>query len=143
MPTKAETADRLMRRRARVMPAMAVLFISQQATYFSFSSTSNAAHFKIVAWLVLTSVLLVLLATGGSVFRSAHIRALMNDETTRAHRAHALVWGFWATMVSGLLLYVLTVFDVVNSGSSIHIMMTAGIATALVSFGLKERKALA
>lgn len=143
MPTDADVVDRLTRRRARIMSAMGALFILQQAVYFSQSPSPNIAHVKIGAWLVLTSALLLLLATGGNVFRSAQIRALMNDETTRAHRAHALMLGFWTTMGTGLLLYMLTMFDAFDPRNTIHIMMTVGIATALLSFGLQERRALA
>jgi hypothetical protein len=143
MPTNAEIADRLTRRRTRMFPVLAILFISQQGVYFSDTSGSTVSHIKIGAWFVMTAVLLLVLATGGGLLRSAEVRALMNDETTRAHRHRALTLGFWNTMATGLLLYVLSVFEAFDPRAAIHVMMTVGIASALLSFAVMERRALA
>jgi hypothetical protein len=143
MPTDAEIADRLTRKRARILPLLAVLFISQQASYFSGPYASSPQHLKIGAWFVLTGVLLLLLAKGGGWFRSPAVRDLMNDETTKAHRQKALALAFGTTMATGLLLYGLTAFEAFDPRDAIHVMMTVGIATALLSFGRMERRALA
>jgi hypothetical protein len=141
--TDAETADHLTRRRTRVLPVLALLFVSQQGVYLSGTPGSTVSTIKIGAWFVMTAVLLLLLATGGGIFRSRAVRALMNDETTRAHRNRALAFGFWTTMATGLLLYVLSVFEMFDPRAAVHIMMTVGIASALLSFAAMERKALA
>lgn len=143
MTSDADTADRLTRKRARVFIVLAILLISQQSIYFSASSSPDVAHFKFGAWLFLTSILLLLLGTGGFMFRRSEVRAMMNDESTRAHRQRALVLGFWNTMVTGLLLYVLSIFKAFDPRDAIHVMMTVGIGTALIAFGTMERKALA
>lgn len=142
-PRDAEIADRLTRKRARMLPFLAILFVSQQSIYFSGAPGSNASQVKIGAWFVMTAALLILLATGGGLLRRKEIRALVNDETTRAHRARALSLGFWSTMATGLLLYVLTIFEAFDPRDAIHVMMTVGIASALLSFGIMERRALA
>ena len=78
-----------------------MIFLSQQATYFSGRARSGAVpvdHVKIAAWLVLSIVLLLVLATGGCWLQSAEVRALLNDESdARASRmeadAHRLLGG--------------------------------------------------
>jgi hypothetical protein len=139
-----ETADRLARRRARVLPVLAVLFIAQQGAFFS-SNTDQAMravdHFKISAWLVLSVVLLAALSTNGFWFRSAKVRALMDDEVTRANRAEAFRLGFLIAMGVGILLYFISLYEPLSGREAIHALMTAGIGTALVRFGMLERRA--
>ena len=88
-------------------------------------------------------MLLLLIGTGGGWLRSSAVRALMNDETTRAHRTRALALAFWNTMATGLVLYLLSLVKAFDPRDAIHVMMTVGIATALLSFGTLERRALA
>ncbi len=144
--TDAETADRLLHRRARVMPAMAVIFLAQQASYFSGRRVGEGSrlvdYVAVSAWPLLSIVLLVAFATGGSWFRSAGVRALINDEGTRLHRAEGFRFGFLATMITAILLYVLSVFEPISGRDTIHILMSAGIAAALIRFALLERRAL-
>src|SRR3712207_6168822 len=96
--SSVETADRLTRRRARIMPVFAILFLTWQANYLALPTPSGRAvdQVKIAAWLVWALALLALLATGGGRFRSKEVRALMNDESTREHRRSAYACGFWA-----------------------------------------------
>ncbi|HEX8843002.1 MAG TPA: hypothetical protein VF757_11985, partial [Sphingomicrobium sp.] len=52
--TVAEKADDLSKRRARMLPALAIIFLSQQATFFSQMSDGqhvSAETAKISAWL--------------------------------------------------------------------------------------------
>src|SRR4249919_707963 len=62
----AEKADYLSTRRARMLPALAVIFVSQQATFFS-TISSPAPHSaygaKISVWLALSIILLFALST--------------------------------------------------------------------------------
>jgi hypothetical protein len=140
-----ETADRLTRRRARTLPVLAIIFISQQASYFAGEVEGGdrpVDHVKIGAWLVLSVLLLLALTTGGFWFRSREVRNLMNDEVTRANRAEALRIGFLVSMAGGIGLYVVSLFESVAGREAIHIMMTMGIAAALLRFGILERRAL-
>ena len=139
-----ETADRLTRRRARMLPFLAIVFLSQQAAYFADShpQVRMVDHVKVGAWLVLSIVLLAALATGGFWFRPKSVRALMDDEVTRANRAEAFRIGFLITMAAGIALYFFDQFEPMSGREAIHILMTIGIATALLRFGLLERRAL-
>lgn len=145
MPTTSdvETADRLTRKRARMLPVLAVLFLSQQtASYAGHEGAPALQHFKIAAWLVLSIVLLTALTTGGYWFRSKGVRALMDDEVTRANRSKAFHIAFLMTMAGAILLYILDQFDPMSGRDAIHMLMSIGIATALIAFGALERRAL-
>lgn len=138
-----EAADRLSRRRARMLPFLAILFLTQQAAYFAEPDTGMRAvdHVKVGAWLVLSIVLVLVLATGGFWFRPKRVRALMDDEITRANRAEAFRIGFLATMAAAIVLYFVSQFDPMSGREAIHILTTIGIAAALLRFGFLERRA--
>ena len=146
MPTSSEieAADRLSRTRARMVLALAVIFISQQGAFIAARMEEGARtvdNVKIGAWLVLSIVLLLVLATGGAWLRPKNVRALMEDEVTRANRAEAFRLGFLVTMVAGILLYVVTLFEPVAGRDAIHILMSIGLVAALIRFGMLERRA--
>lgn len=142
--TNSEMADLLSRKRARILFVLGIVFIAQQATYFSdvHDLSRTVDHVKIAAWLVLSIVLLVLLATGGAWFRSPEVRALLNDETTQEHRRRAYMYGFWAAMGTTIGLYAVDMFEPVSGREAVHIIMTVAIATALLNFAALERRAL-
>ena len=144
-PTSAdiEAADRFSRRRSRMLPALAVIFLAQQASYFSQPDGARLVdHVKIGAWVILSVVLLLALATGGFWLKPKRIRVLMDDELTRANRAKALSLGFLVTMVGGLVLYVLALYEPITGREAIHMLTTFGIASALLRFGYLERRDL-
>jgi hypothetical protein len=146
MDGEMETAERLGRRRARLLPVLAIIFISQQATFFAGSDGEHAGVLadpvKVSAWLVLSIVLLAALATGGFWFQSKRVRALLNDEVTRAHRTEAFRVGFLATMAGAIALYFMSLFLPIEGREAIHVLMTIGLAAALLRFGKLERRAL-
>jgi hypothetical protein len=141
--TDAAKAERLTSRRARMLPVLAVLFLGQQASYFtgSWDGDRTVDHVKISAWLVLSVVLLLALTTGGGWIYSKRVRDLANDESTRAHRADAFEWGFVAAMCGCIAMYAISLFEPVAGREAVHVVMTIGIATALVRFGWLERRA--
>jgi len=141
----AEKADYLSKRRARMLPALAVIFLSQQVTFFSTvrSTPPQAAYAaKISAWLVLSIVLLLALSTKGFWFERKEVRDLLDDENTRANRSDAMRWGFLFSMAAAIGVYALTMFDAtVTARDAVHMVMTVGIATALIRWGMLERRA--
>ncbi len=140
----AEQAEFLSKRRARMLPALAVIFLAQQASYFSTPATAPPRPVdavKISAWLVLSIVLLAALATKGFWAHSREIRNLIDDENTRANRHHAMQSGFLFAMGAGVCVYIMTMFTPVTAREAVHIMMSAGIATALIQWGFLEKRA--
>ena len=139
-----ETADRLSRSRARLLLVLAVIFLSQQASYFAdaWEGDRTVGHIKIAAWLIFSILLLLVLTTGGFWFKPKAVRALMDDEVTRANRADALKLGFIATMLAGIALYCVSLFEPIGGREAVHLLMTIGIAAALLRFGYLERRAL-
>ena len=141
----AEKADYLSTRRARMLPALAVIFLSQQVTFYS--TVHSPAHpsaygAKISAWLALSIVLLLALSTKWFWFERKEVRDLLDDENTRANRNDAMRAGFLLSMAAAIAVYALTMFDTtVTARDAVHIVMTVGIAAALIRWGMLERRA--
>ena len=140
-----EKAEYLSKRRARMLPALAVIFLSQQAVFLS-TVNSPAPHsaygVKISAWLVLSIVILAALATKGFWLEPKAVRDLIDDENTRANRNDAMRWGFLFSMGAAIGVYALTLFDVpLTARDAVHLVMTVGIPAALIRWGLLERRA--
>jgi hypothetical protein len=141
--SSADRAEHLSRRRARMLPVMAMLLLVQQGSFFTDHPGADRPvdHVKISAWLVLSAVILIALWTGGSWFQSREVRELLNDEATRAHRLQAFKVAFLASMTGCIFLYFLTMFTPVETREAIHIILTIGLAAALISFAVLERRA--
>jgi hypothetical protein len=144
--SNAETAEKLNRRRARMLPVLALFVIVQQAAFYT--SVDRMRPVDMVrngGWLLLVAVILAGLLTGGFWRRSREVRQLMNDEVTRANRDNALVWGFTAAIAAGIVLYAIESFtpDAASAREVIHVIVSAGLVTALLRFGFLERRALA
>lgn len=144
LATVAEKAEYLSGRRARMLPALAVIYITQQASYITLQQ--DAAHrsvnmAKIAAWLVLSAVLLAALATKGFWFQPREVRALIDDEVTRANRNDAMRFGFIFAMLTCILVYFITMFEPVNGRDAVHIVMSDGLGAALIRWGWLERVA--
>lgn len=146
-PTDTELAERWSRRRARFMLVSAILFITMQVSHYGqFNGTRLVDQVKVSAWFVWAIALLAVLATGGGIgalFRDRKVRDLMNDESTRAHRASAFAWGFWAAMIGTILLYGVTMIDPTTTArDAIHLILTFGVGVAILRFGILEKRAL-
>ena len=141
----AEQADRLSRRRARMLPFLALIYLSQQASFFTDQhGTMDRAvdHVKLSAWVVLTLLLLAALTTKGFWLHRREVRDMIDDESTRAHRGEALQWGFIFSTLTAIVLYFITMLEPVGAREAIHIIVSIGMAAALVRFGFLERRAL-
>jgi len=139
-----EQAERLSKRRARMLPFLAIIYLTQQATFFAGDAPPGVRevdHVKIGAWLVLSLVLLLAIATNGFWFQRREIRELINDENTRANRASAMSVGFIAGMLAAMALYLLNQFEAIHTREAIHIILSAGLGAALLRFGFLERRA--
>ncbi len=147
-PPSAERIERLQQRRTRVMWVQALFFVIWQTSYFSAQDHAlNGArlvdHVKIGAYLVWSLALLAFIATGGGYLQSREVRAVLNDETTIAHRRTAMVTGYWVAMLVAVAAYLISLFQPITAGEVIHAVLTAGVASALIHFVKLERRAQA
>jgi hypothetical protein len=138
-----EEADRLSRRHARMLPFLVVIFLTQQASYFidPGDGSRTVDHVKIGAWLVLSIGLLLTLTRHGFWLERRGVRALLDDEVTRANRAAAAQLGFFATMLTAIAMYFAVQFEPVSARETIHLLVTVGIVAALLRFAFLERRA--
>ena len=91
---------------------------------------------------MLSVVLLAALATKGFWLQPKEVRDLIDDENTRANRAEAMRWGFLFAMGAAIGVYLLTMFDPsVTARDAVHMVMTFGLAAALIRWGILERRA--
>jgi hypothetical protein len=138
-----DLAERLSRRRARIFTVMGVYFVAAQAVFLSnVDASPRVSNVKVAAWLVWAVTTLAALAFAGGHFRGAKIRALVEDEVSRANRGRAYETGFWAAAGMAILLYVVTMFEPVSGRDAIHLILTALVGAALIRFGALERRAL-
>jgi hypothetical protein len=142
--TAAERADFLSRRRARMLPILAVLYLSQQVTFFSAldpAGHESARAVKIGAWLLLSAVLLAALTTKGFWLQPREVRDLIDDENTRANRLDAVRYGYVAAMLMAMIIFFWAQFDPLSAMETVHLVLSAGLGIALVRFGFLERRA--
>lgn len=141
--SNADLAERLARRRARLLPVLGLFLVIQQSAYFAHGDGARLVdQVRIGAWVAMSVVVLFLLTTGGFWFRRAEVRAMLNDESTLANRATALSTGFVCAMLSAILLYVMQGAWEFTVGQVIHLIVTAGLFSALIRFAMLERRAL-
>jgi hypothetical protein len=141
--SNADLAERLARRRTRILPVLGLFMIIQQSAYFAHGDgTRLVDQVRLSAWVVTGVMILLVLTTGGFWFRKAEVRSMLNDEGTRANRAAALSTGFVCAMLSAMIIYVMRGAWEFNVGEVIHLIVTAGLFSALIRFALLERRAL-
>ncbi len=139
--TDAELAERLNRRRARMLPVLGLFFIIQQSAYWSNPPGERLVdHVRLGAWAAMALVILFVVPTGGFWRRSRAVRAMINDEQTRANRSAAMSAGFVAAMLTGIALYVLQGAIQLNAGQAIHLIVSAGLIVLLMRFAMLERR---
>jgi hypothetical protein len=136
-----ERADQLSRKRASMLFAMTAIFLAQQGAYFSQPPAERAVDYvRIGAWILLALTLLAALLTGGFWLKPRAIRALLDDDVTRANRASALKLGFALSMAVGIALYVLAAPLGLSPREVIHVIVSTGLAAGMLRFGLLERR---
>ena len=142
-PTPVTVADRLIRRRARVCVGFAGFFAVSQVSSLSRPHAGRLVdRVHLAAWVLWAAMLLVMLAVGGGLLRTAAVRRLMNDETTRAHRLRGMAVGFWAAIAAALLLYLAdATAGPVPPDDALRMVITAAVSTGVFWFGALERRA--
>jgi hypothetical protein len=139
----ADIAERAAWGRARAATALAIVFVAAQAGSFHDELPLNRPQaLHLAAWIFWAAALLFFLVWGGGLFRSARLRAVLNDETTLDHRRRAMVLGFWGALGTAFLLYVASFYEPISVREGARLVITVTIALALLRFGTLERRAL-
>jgi hypothetical protein len=140
-----ERAERVERRRARMLPILGIFLITQQAAFIGTTGSTGALvrpvdQFRLSAWVVTVVLLTIGLITGGGWFRGKEMRALINDEVTRANRSRALASGFIVSIATGVVCYLVAAFEPTDPRVVAHVIVSTGLAAALIRFGSLERR---
>jgi hypothetical protein len=93
---------------------------------------------RAIAWIVLMALWAALLATGGGLRLSKHLREVLNDELTRANRSRAIAAGFYATLLTSMVALASNWSTELLAGDAIKLASSVGLATALLSFAWLE-----
>jgi O-antigen/teichoic acid export membrane protein len=143
--SKVEIADERSRKRAIIVAAAAIVFVVAQVMggpLFNHGPDATAHHLtRTVMWSVNVVVLLLCLATGGGILNDREIRALVNDEVSRANYRTSVIAGFWVAMISSMLLYLIPAFAAIGGQDAIYIVVTLSVAIASLSFAYLELRA--
>ena len=142
--TISEQAEHLSRRRARILPFLAIIYLTQQFTFFAAAPADPEGavdHVKIGAWVVLSLVLLAALTTKGFWLHAREVRDLIDDEGTRANRVAALGWGFVTAILSAIALFLVSIFEPISAREAIHVIVSLGIGAGIIRFAMLERRA--
>lgn len=140
--SSVEQADRIGRKRARFLPVIGIIFLTQQMAFvFQTEGERAVDHVRLFGWLLMGLVIVAALATGGYWLKSKEMRELLDDEVSRANRKEAMSLGFILSMLSGLALFPLRSFIEIDGGLALHLVVSIGLFAAIVRFGLLERRA--
>jgi hypothetical protein len=145
-PTPGQIAERLHRRRTRIIWAQAILFLVMQASYYTNMPSFDAPlrpvdQIKLSAFAVWALALMLLLSVSGGLFRGKAVREMMDDELTRSHRRSALNWGYFAAMLTAIVFYMVSQYVRMSPPEAIHAIVSVGVIVPMVRFVVLERRA--
>jgi hypothetical protein len=138
--------ERLQRKRTWMTFFQAVFFVIWQSNFFSMETQMTpdriaVDHVKVGFYIAWALILLAFIGTGGGWIWSREVRQVMNDEATLAHRRRGMAMGFWAAMLATMACYAVQLVQPIPTRVVLHIVLSAGIAVALITFGVLEWRA--
>jgi len=142
MTDSAEAADRLSRKRVRILTAVMVVFAVNQANLTVTPPQRTVEFVGLATWLLMATALLVVLRTGGMLLRAPEVRRLANDEVTRANRAEAMEAGFLAAIMAAIILSVVAAITATPVLIALRIVILLGLFVATIRFVQLEKRAL-
>lgn len=143
MQSPVEIADKVSRKRALAVAIAAGVFLMIQiVTRPVFNSEPDTAHLsRLIMWALNAAALLLLLYTGGGLMQKREIRALVNDEITRANSRSAVSVGYWIAMSIAMGLYALAGYRNLTAREAIYLIVTPSVGIALLAFSWLELRA--
>jgi hypothetical protein len=139
MTSDIEKAEAIGRQRARIATASAAAFLTTLAA--STGEQRLVDHIRVFGWVAWSAMLLIILSGGGGWRQTLGVRKLMNDDVTRENRQRSLAVGFWVAMGTAAITFVVDRYRPFGGQEASRIIITFGIASALLWFGQLERRA--
>ena len=136
MGSDIERAERNSRGRASVMALLASV-VAVNST-FGLQNPVNDAAWRGLSWVVTVALGLAIVATSGGLMLNPRLRALMNDELSRANRARAIGFGFFATMLAALACYVAAQWTPIAAPAGLRLVSGLGLAVTLARYAMLE-----
>lgn len=139
-----EIADKNSRKRAIIVAAGAIVFVAGQllgGPAFRENADQSLYSARNIMWSVNVILLLAFLATGGGLLNNPQIRALVNDEVSRANYRVSVIIGFWVAMTSALVLYLVPAFAWMNAKQCLYSVLTLSVAITSLAFAYLELRA--
>jgi len=92
-----------------------------------------------ITWIITGVVVAIFLLWASGLFRNTALRGILNDEGSDVSRRRSLMIGFWNMLATAVVCYILTYVKDYGPRDAIQIIMSVGICSALISFGVAER----
>ncbi|MBB3035475.1 hypothetical protein [Alteriqipengyuania lutimaris] len=137
MTNDIERADELSRNRAYMAPFIGLLILAVRQVVLANWDWEAVTWWQGAIWFVLVGFAAATLFWGGMWFPK-HLREIGDDEVTRANRAKAVTRGFLAALFVAMLVFVVAPFEPLSAQEAAHLIVSVGLAGALLSFGLLE-----
>lgn len=129
----ADRAERLARRRSTAAIVMGTILIVTQSQRMDDGGAGP------VSWGITGLVMALFLLWASGLFRDPRLRGMLNDEGSDVNRRRSLMIGFWNMLATAMVCYALSFLKDYGPRDAIQIIMTVGISSALISFGVSER----
>lgn len=138
MESDAEKAEKLSRNRAVAWPFLGLaVLVAHQGVFFAWT-WDDVGILPMVIWTVLAIGMIVLTLTGGRWLLPKRLRALAEDEVTRANRDTAIRMGFIAALVMSIIVFVVAPFDPLPAQRAAHLIFSMSLGISFLVFGLRE-----
>lgn len=95
-----------------------------------------------VSWAIAGLSLILFFGWGSGLFRGTALRRFLNDEGSDASRRRAISIGFWNMLATALVCYGLTFVKDYGPRDAIQLILSVGISSVLLSFGVSEKVGL-
>lgn len=133
MHTQTDRAERMGQRRSIVAIVLGTLLIVTQGQRMDDGGAGP------VGWAVTGGIIAIFLLWASGLFHAPALRGILNDESSDASRKRSLTIAFWNMLATAVVCYLLTYVRDFGPRDAIQIIMTVGISSALISFGIAER----
>lgn len=128
----ADRAERLARQRSVAAVVMGTILIVTQGQRMDGGAGP-------IGWALTGVVIAIFLLWASGIFRGTALRGILNDESSDVSRRRSLMIAFWNMIATAIVCYALTYVKDYGPRDAIQIIMTVGISSALISFGVSER----